>query len=130
MPRMNAPGMPMMASPIQVTANTANIVMIWAISQRSSVSPMRSTMTVARSRCLAGTNEQQSVAVDARLCREGEPEKQHDEEVADRAHGAEQELKVWLTIAPPLEASALGLGSRGPELPGVVLPGSDWPPPS
>ena len=53
-PRMNELWMPMMASPIQVTRNTAAMVMICAISQRSSVSPMRSTMTVARARCLAG----------------------------------------------------------------------------
>ena len=54
MPRMNELWMPMIASPIQVTANTTNMVMICAISQRSSVSPMRSTITVARARYLAG----------------------------------------------------------------------------
>ncbi len=38
MPRMNELGMPITASPIQVTRNTAAMVMICAISQRSSVS--------------------------------------------------------------------------------------------
>ena len=51
---MNELWMPMIASPIQVTRNTAAMVMICAISQRSSVSPMRSMITVARARCLAG----------------------------------------------------------------------------
>ncbi len=54
MPRMNELGIPMIASPTQVTKNTAAMVMICAISQRSSVSPMRSTMMVARGRCFAG----------------------------------------------------------------------------
>ena len=54
MPRMNELGIPITASPIQVTRNTAAMVMIWAISQRSSVKPMRSMMTVARARCFAG----------------------------------------------------------------------------
>ena len=39
---MNELGMPMTERPIQVTRNTATMVMIWAISQRSSVSPIRS----------------------------------------------------------------------------------------
>ena len=38
-------------------------------------------------------HEQQSVAVDARLGRKGQPQKQHDEEVADRADGAEQQFQ-------------------------------------
>ena len=54
MPRMNALWMPMICRPIQVIRNTAAMVMICAISQRSSVQPMRSMMTVARARCLAG----------------------------------------------------------------------------
>ena len=54
MPRMKELWMPMMASPIQVMTNTANMVRSCAISQRSRVSPMRSTITVARSRCRAG----------------------------------------------------------------------------
>jgi hypothetical protein len=54
MPRMNELWMPMIESPIQVTRNTATMVMICAISQRSSVSPIRSTIAVARARCLAG----------------------------------------------------------------------------
>ena len=54
MPRMNELWMPMIESPIQVTRNTATMVMICAISQRSSVSPIRSTIAVARVRRLAG----------------------------------------------------------------------------
>ena len=51
---MNELWMPITARPIQVTKNTAAMVTICAISQRSSVSPMRSMITVARARCLAG----------------------------------------------------------------------------
>ena len=54
---------------------------------------MRSTMTVARARCFAGAMNNRPVAVDARLHGEGQAQKQHDEEVADRAHGAEQHLQ-------------------------------------
>ena len=39
-------------------------------------------------------HEQQAVAIDARLGREGEPEKQHDEEIADRAHGAQHQFQA------------------------------------
>ena len=46
--------MPMINRPIQVTRNTAAMVMICAISQRSSVSLIRSMITVARARCRAG----------------------------------------------------------------------------
>ena len=35
----------------------------------------------------------EALAVDSRLCGEGKPEKQHDEEVSDRADGAEDELQ-------------------------------------
>mgnify|MGYP003694195291 CR=1 FL=1 len=89
MPRMNELGMPMMARPTQVTKNTAAMVMIWAISQRSSVSPMRSTMMVARGRCLAGAMNKQPVAVNARAGRRRRAQEQHDEEIADAADGAE-----------------------------------------
>ena len=69
------------------------MVTICAISQRSSVSPMRSTMTVARARCRAGTMNNRPVSIDARLRCEGQSEKQHDKEISDRADRAEQEFQ-------------------------------------
>ena len=38
-------------------------------------------------------HEQQPLAIDARLRREGQPEKQHDKEISDRAQGAQQQFE-------------------------------------
>ena len=70
---MNELWMPMIDSPIQVTRNTATMVMICAISQRSSVSPIRSTIAVARAAMPGRRHEQQPVAIDAGLGRKGDP---------------------------------------------------------
>src|SRR5690349_12729528 len=88
MPRMNELWMPMIDSPIQVTRNTATMVMICAISQRSSLAdPVddRDCPRPVSRRC----HEQQSVAVDGWLGRKRYSQKQHDEEVADRACSAQ-----------------------------------------
>ncbi len=53
-PRMNELWMPMISRPIQVTKNTTVMVIIWAISQRSKVSPIRSTTTVMVAKFFAG----------------------------------------------------------------------------
>src|SRR5437868_2392960 len=38
-------------------------------------------------------HEQKPASIDAWLRRKGQPEKQHDEEVSDRAHGAQQQFE-------------------------------------
>ena len=68
--------------------------MICAISQRSSVSPIRSTIAPFARAMLRWRHEQQPVAVDAWLHGEGKPQKQHDKEVSDGAHGAQYQFQA------------------------------------
>jgi hypothetical protein len=69
------------------------MVIICAISQRSSVSPDPVDDDGCAGAMSRRRHVQQSVAVDAWLCGEGEPKKQHDEEISNRAHGAEQQFE-------------------------------------